>query len=94
MPDTTPHREGASSALEAAPGASIALVLVWASQHTRYPLDAETGAALVAVASWASSYALGWMRELRGQISRAASRISIEHDDASSASATAPEVKA
>jgi hypothetical protein len=90
MPDilTTPHREGTSSAIEAAPGASIALILVWASQHTRYALDATTAAALVAAASWASSYVVAWLRELRAQISRATDRVDLSHDDASSASAT------
>ena len=87
---TTPHREGVASAVEAAPGAALAVVLVWASKSfTRHPLDIVTAGALVSIFALASSYVIAWIRQLRRQINTAVDRIIPERKDASSADAVA-----
>jgi len=72
MPETTtPHREGSASAVEATPGAALAILLVYCTSGTKHALNDQTAGALVMVASVASSYVLAFIREYVGRIARA-----------------------
>lgn len=63
--ETTPHKEGKASILEATPGAGAALAIVWVSQHTSHPMDLNTATGLVAIFSLLSSYVMAFLRERR-----------------------------
>jgi len=54
---------GKRSALETATGAAVGVLIGWASQFTKYPMDAAQIGAVAVVASLLSSYILGNARK-------------------------------
>jgi hypothetical protein len=61
----TPNKTGTTSAIEATPGTILAYALVTILRGTRYALDTDQALALIAAAGILSSYAMGFLRELR-----------------------------